>query len=269
MNAAPPNDTRAASSLPPLPEETRATLAGLRIGCVGYLNARPLIAPYSGPVHFDHPAPLARSLVEGKLDAALVPVFEALRNPTFPIVDGVAIAADGPVWSVFVAWRKSLRDIVLDPASLTSANLCRVLIERANFHPGGGIIPEDTARLLIGNQAIEFRRIHGESYRYLDLAEEWKKRTGLPFVFAVWLLRPELPDPEAAAEAFRQVAIVGREAIPRLAAREPDPAFTRRYLGEHLSYDLGEAEKEGLAFYRQLLVLNSRLPSAREPLQWV
>jgi len=269
MTSAYPNPPPTDDSLPPLPEAVRTTLAGLRIGCVGYLNARPLIAPWEGPVHFDHPAPLARALVKGTLDVALVPVFEALRNPGFPIVDGVAIAADGPVWSVFVAWQKSLRDIVLDPASLTSANLCRVLLEGSNFHPGGGIIPDSTARLLIGNQAIEFRRIHGNAYRYLDLAQEWKKRTGLPFVFAVWLLRPELPNPEAVAEAFRQLALEGRGAIPQLAAREADPDFARRYLGEYLSYDLGEAEKEGLAFYRQLLVLNGRLPSGREPLRWV
>ncbi|HEY2342633.1 MAG TPA: hypothetical protein VGH90_06375, partial [Chthoniobacteraceae bacterium] len=53
-------------------------LAGLRVGCVKYLNARPLIYGYEGPVCFDHPSGLARDLRCGALDAALVPVFEAL-----------------------------------------------------------------------------------------------------------------------------------------------------------------------------------------------
>jgi chorismate dehydratase len=65
-------------------------LEGLRIGCVQYLNSRPLIhclRPPAGPgpglldVYLAHPAKLAARLREGVLDAALVPVFEVLRSP--------------------------------------------------------------------------------------------------------------------------------------------------------------------------------------------
>ena len=94
-------------------------LSKLRVGCVQYLNAKPLIHGYDGPVVFDHPSALARDLARGALDVALVPIFEALRDPRYLIADGVAIASDGPVFSVFLALRGPLaevRTIALDPA---------------------------------------------------------------------------------------------------------------------------------------------------------
>ena len=130
-------------------------LHSLRIGCVQYLNARPLIHGYDGDVVFDHPSALARELAAGRLDAALVPVFEALREPHYAIVDGCAVACEGPVHSVVLAHRGALHDvrsIALDPASMSSVHLLKVLL--AEFH---GMQPEyrddGAARLLIGNTA--------------------------------------------------------------------------------------------------------------------
>lgn len=261
-----------------------APLQELRIGCVRYLNARPLIGPYTGPVRLEHPSLLAQALVRGELDAALVPVYEGLRSRRFLAVDGVAIAADGPVWSVFVAHRGpvgAIRRLALDPASLTSANLCRVLFaeweENEPVYLTDGEEAAADARLLIGNQANAFREEHGAAYDYLDFGEAWKERTGLPFVFAVWLLRPELPDPQRYADAFRAMARIGRTEIERYVAQEAgDPAFTRRYLTEHIRYQLGPREKEGLAEYYRLLIKHGRMEPVKEeadapvsPLRWV
>ena len=77
----------------------------LRIGCVKYLNARPLIHGGEGDVDFDHPSALCNKLAAGKLDVALVSSFEFLRNPIYRIVDDVSISSDGPVYSVLVAHR--------------------------------------------------------------------------------------------------------------------------------------------------------------------
>src|SRR6185295_17793961 len=111
----------------------------LRIGCVQYLNARPLIYGYDGPVVFDHPSALARDLARGELDAALVPIFEVLRDPRYVLVDDIAIGSDGPVFSVVLAHRgplEKVRAITLDPASLTSIHLLRVLLaEYRGLHP--------------------------------------------------------------------------------------------------------------------------------------
>src|SRR5581483_2270188 len=110
----------------------------LRIGCVKYLNARPLIHGWEGDVEFDHPSALCSKLFTGKLDVALVSSFEFLRNPIYRIVDDVSISSDGPVYSVFVAHCgdiAEIEEIELDPASETSANLLRCLIAELGLKP--------------------------------------------------------------------------------------------------------------------------------------
>src|SRR3954463_7303401 len=110
----------------------------LRIGCVKYLNARPLIHGGEGDVDFDHPSALCNKLAAGKLDVALVSSFEYLRNPLYRIVDDVSIASDGPVYSVILAHRGELSDIQeiqLDPASQASVNLLRCLLAEQRLTP--------------------------------------------------------------------------------------------------------------------------------------
>src|SRR5438128_7973650 len=110
----------------------------LRIGCVKYLNARPLIRDWSGDVDFDHPSALCRRLAAGQLDVALVSSFEFLRNPIYRIVDDVSISSDGPVYSVVVAHRdefSNIEDIELDPASETAVNLLRCLLAELGLTP--------------------------------------------------------------------------------------------------------------------------------------
>ena len=250
-------------------------LRGLRIGCVQYLNSRPLICAYDGPVIFDHPSALARMLAAGELDAALVPVFEVLRDPRYLLVDDVAVGCDGPVFSVFLAHRGELRDvrsIALDPASMSSANLLRVLL--AEFH---GLSPEfgssGDAQLLIGNQAIEFRQAHGENseWHFLDLGAEWKRCTGLPFVFAVWALRADANDTRAAADAFRELKGAGCARIPEMIVQEDfgDAEMRRRYLTEWLRFGIGARGREALALYRSLLAKHRLIAGSSEPLRFV
>ena len=95
----------------------------VRVGCVKYLNTRPLIRGWPGNVEFDHPSALCQRLAKGELDVALVSSFEFLRNPIYRIVDDVSISSDGPVYSVVVAHRgefSDIEEIELDPASETS-----------------------------------------------------------------------------------------------------------------------------------------------------
>ena len=238
-------------------------LAKLRIGCVQYLNAKPLIHGYDGPVVFDHPSALARDLSRGALDVALVPIFEVLRDPRYLIADGVAIASDGPVFSVFLAHRGPLaevRTIALDPASLTSVHLLQVLlaefhdlrpqcVDAATFHG------EADAMLLIGNQAIDFRHGHTGTHQFLDLGAEWKRCTGLPFVYAPWLIRGDLPDAKAAADELRALGRAGVARIDEIVRTETfhDADFRKRYLTKHIRFDLGPREKSGIEKFRELL----------------
>jgi predicted solute-binding protein len=247
----------------------------LRIGSVGYLNARPLNRGLGeGPI-FDHPSALATRLVAGDLDAALVPAFFALAHPEFPVADGVGIVSDGPVWSVVLAWRGELqgvRSVGLDPASMSSAHLLRVLEPSIfpgppEYHPR--LDPTCDAFLLIGSQAIDFRRTQNASWNYLDLGEAWKRQTGLPFVYALWAIRPDLPQPSQIAENFRAAKRSVAAAIPSIAAGEDDPDFALEYLTRHIRYEIGPLEKAGLDHFRGRLIERGLLGGDLPPPRWV
>jgi len=186
----------------------------LRIGCVKYLNARPLIHGWAGEVVFDHPSGLCERLAAGQLDVALVSSFEFLRNPVYTLVDGISISSNGPVHSVFVAHNGDLsevEEIEVDPASQTGINLLRCLLAEMGLAPKFVIrsrliqraITPRLAKFFIGDQAIRFRDETDNTFEFWDLGEEWQKRTELPFVYALWLIRPEVPSPKAIADSLR------------------------------------------------------------------
>lgn len=254
-------------------------LEELEIGCVQYLNARPLIHGWEGNVCFDHPSRLAAFLADGLLDVALVPAYELLRTPNYTVVDGVSISSFGPVFSVFLAYRgdlEKIKTVSLDTASLTSAHLLRCLL--GEFHgmtpayvPSDRCADKNAARLLIGNHAIDFRRAYGDGYRYFDLGEEWTRQTSLPFVFAVWLIRHGLRNSAHIADELRRLKQHGIASIPEIVRHETkyDAEFSEHYLRNHICYDLGDAEKAGLARFRELLVKHGFIPETGKPLEFV
>jgi chorismate dehydratase len=167
------------------------------------------------------------------------------------------------VFSVFLAYQGNLKEIKtvsLDPASLTGVHLLRcILAEYYDIQPDyvspDAYVEGSAARLLIGNQAIDFRREHRDDYQYLDLGEEWMKQTSLPFVFALWLVRRGAPDASAAACELRRIKELGTSNIPEIVRKEKryDADFETQYLTTYIRYDLGSAEKAGIEKYRDLL----------------
>ncbi|MEP6821931.1 MAG: menaquinone biosynthesis protein [Chthoniobacterales bacterium] len=240
----------------------------VRLGCVKYLNAQPLIHGWSGSVVFDHPAALCRQLADGELDVAFVSSFEFLRDPVYTIVDRVCVAADGPVHSVFVAHHgqvEDLEEISLDPASRTSVNLLRVLLAELDLRPRLFEAASDSqsARLLIGDQALRFRAGHGDEFEYWDLAAEWKRLTSFPFVFALWLIRPETPNAEALAEKLRARRDANLQALDQVVAAQTgfSAEFCDFYFRECLTFDFAKAEKAALLHFRSLCEKHGLLDS--------
>jgi len=267
-----------------------------RIGCVKYLNARPLIRGWEDEVDFDHPSALCSKLAAGELDLALVSSFEFLRNPTYRIVDDISISSAGPVYSVIVAHRgdiSEVEEIELDPAAETSGNLLRCLLAEVQLAPrfqrskeilsvGPADVPpavakaisSRSARLLIGDQAIRFRQRHAGEFHFWDLGEQWNKLVGLPFVFALWLIRPEVRDFKSVANRLRALRdenlanldqLIAEVAAPRMRGdfghrKEFDPQFCGRYYREHLRFSFGEKEKEGLSEFYKRCVEQRLLP---------
>ena len=237
----------------------------LRIGCVKYLNARPLIHGWPGEVVFDHPSVLCDKLSAGALDVALVSSFEFLRNPVYTLVDGISICSNGPVHSVFGAHSGELaeiEEIEVDPASQTGINLLRCVLAEMGLAPKfvfrtrlmqRAITPR-LAKFFIGDQAIRFRDETDGTFQFWDLGEEWQKRTQLPFVYALWLIRPEVPSPKAIADSLRACRDNNLRELDLLIAgeREFSPDFCQFYLTECIRYQYGPQEKEGLSTFRKL-----------------
>lgn len=238
-------------------------MRALRLGCVPYLNARPLL--HGLDAELEPPALLADHFAEGRYDAALIPIYESLRLPGVRIVGGFGICSLGPVYSVIVAHRRPLaavEEIVLDPASRTSVNLLRVLLAKRHL-----LAPKlvenspdpDAARLLIGDAAMEFQRGADAAWNICDLGREWTDWTALPFVFAAWTLSEDAP-PETAG-ILRAAAQSGLAARTEIAALEPDPPAALDYLTRSIRYHIGEPEKLAMRKFRGLLVDCGLLPS--------
>jgi chorismate dehydratase len=281
----------------------------LRIGSVKYLNARPLIHGWPGDVQFDHPSTLCKQLASGELDVALVSSFEFLRNPIYRIVDDVSISSDGPVYSVVVPHLgkiSEIEEIELDPASETAVNLLRCLLAElalrprlirnidlqsvrpAGLQPAGCDAAENIsagrtgnmpmfptgrrARLLIGDQAIRFRQQYADEFSFWDLGEQWQKLVGVPFVYALWLIRPEVVDPKQIADRLRalrdenlaRLNELSADAVAELAEpgvrKELNHEFCVRYYRELLRFNFGEKEKEGLRSFAKRCAQCDLLP---------
>ncbi|HXD85385.1 MAG TPA: menaquinone biosynthesis protein [Urbifossiella sp.] len=265
--------------------------AKLRVGAVEYLNAKPLIErlPEFAPnidLQLDLPSRLADRMATGELDVGLIPVVEYLASNPAPLPElrgktphrsaagggyslilNIAIASRGPVLSVTLFSKKpwaEIRSAALDVGSRSSAALAKILFaKRYGIHPEIVPLPMDApaeslgvdAVLLIGDRAMH-ACLPGFRYAY-DLGHEWTEWTGLPFVYAVWAVRPgvSLDGLEAAFVKAKEYGVANAGAI---ALREApllglDPGYCRRYLETLIRYDLGEAELAGMRRFQIFL----------------
>ena len=142
----------------------------VRVGAVGYLNARPLVYGLDHSprfeVRYDIPSECARLLHEGATDIGLIPSIEYLRGGPYRIVPDLAIASCGPVASVAVFTTKPIADvssIAMDTSSRTSVALTRVLCARQfkinpRFESRGpdlaDMLAHCDAALIIGDKAL-------------------------------------------------------------------------------------------------------------------
>jgi chorismate dehydratase len=236
----------------------------IRVGSVSYLNAAPLTYGLGSAITMLKPSLLAAKLRAGRLDIGLVPIMEVLEAPagTYRIANGIGIGAEKAVYSVYLHHTvpvAEIKTVALDPASKTSVELARVVLEK--FHKltpryvAAGE-PAD-AQLLIGDPAIAYRQAHPEE-RYLDLATAWLEFTGLPFVFAVWAIR--LPLWRALPTAFRLRAAkrIGMQARD-IIAKTP---FELEYLTEHLCYHLGPRQKKAIRLFGEILAQSGQIAAA-------
>jgi chorismate dehydratase len=241
------------------PADPPHLLAPLRIGGVSYLNAKPLLWGLETPevdLTLDVPARLLDGLREGRFDIALLPVIDYQRMAGLRLLHAGAIGSDGPALTVRIFSRvpaERIESLACDPDSHTSVVLARILLaERYDIRPrlpalAAGV--DADAVLLIGDKVV-CAPPRGFSHE-LDLGAAWKELTGLPFVFAVWMARPEVAGHEVVVTRLNQALQQGLANLPEIVRRYAVPRgwpaeLAVQYLTRNMDYRLGPPQMEAI-----------------------
>ena len=250
------------------------------IAASSYLNAAPLCYSFILGEQQDRctflsdeaPARCSELLAQGLVDAALIPVIEYQRIPGLKVAAGACVASKRTVRSVLLASRvpiTKIRSVALDTSSRTSAALIQIILDRfyrvsASYQAAPPRLEEmlesNDAALIIGDPAMLIDRL---AFHVYDLAEEWRKHTGLPFVFAFWGVRADsrvglVSD----SPVDKRIDFVEAKLEGTAHARELAGVYSERlglpqedlfkYLTENISYDLDGESLNGLRLYYQL-----------------
>jgi chorismate dehydratase len=257
----------------------------IRLGAVGYLNARPLVYGLEShprfDLRYDIPSECARLLHAHSIDVGLIPSIEYLRGPQpYLIVPGPAVTSCGPVASVAIYTRrdpKDIRSIAMDTSSRTSVALATVTLRRVfGVTPEAVAMPPDLdamlaradAALIIGDNALFLNPEPPSAVRKLDLGELWTESTGLPFVYAVWAGWPRAVDADdiALLQGARDQGVADSDGVARAYYPEERDRqqVAMRYLRDNIRYYLGPAELEGLATFYRYAAEAGLVPTAGE-----
>lgn len=241
----------------------------IKVGAVSYLNTKPLLYGIERSEELmqqielvtDYPAKIAKQLIDNEIDIGLIPVTATLQLNEYFIDSDYCIGAENDVASVCLFSEVELdkvEKILLDYQSRTSVNLCKVLLKnywkkdvaledaKEDFT---NEIKDTTAAVLIGDRALKQR---SKSKYIYDLAGEWIKFTGLPFVFAAWIANKKLP--KHFIELFNQKNSIGIHNIDEvLKTVECDYYDLKKYYTENISYNLTEQKQQGMSLFLKLL----------------
>ena len=283
--------------------------ARLRVGRIPYINCFPVygavdrgVVPLEAELVDGVPSALNALMAAGALDVSVVSAVEYARDADrYLLLPDLAITSDGPVRSVLLfsdepAEALTGRDVVVSTSSMTSVALLELLFDGvwsarprfvagdaevadlAHFERGGAGAPARPARLVIGDAALLLRsgpRAGAPAgapapYAHVyDLGAEWKRWTGLPFVFAVWVAQRSAP--VAAALGVHAALIESRDwglahlgelaDQAHVATGVPRSACAEYFRG--LDYRLGPAHLAGLTEFFNRLVRAGRVPDGR------
>jgi chorismate dehydratase len=261
----------------------------LRIGHIAYANCVPFFhylrqCGFAGEIRSGVPAELNALLANGEIDLAPSSSFEYGRNAdAYLLLPGHSISSCGAVQSVLLFSPYPLEElgstpIALTSESATSVNLLKLLL--AEFlgkdlrcchlavQPAEEIATQGGTVLMIGDRALRTAQQSRGKTNIYDLGELWWRFTGLPFVFALWIVRAAIVAEQAAALRMlqQQLAQSRQQAfadLPLLAAQTPE----RQWMGEAalvdywraMSYDLTPQHQEGLKLYFSLCVRHGLL----------
>ena len=278
----------------------------LRVAAINFLNPAPLMwnfehAPRAAELskrydlHYTAPSACAAELLRGSADLGLIPV--AALTPELCIVPGCTIASLRSVRSILLLVRRSsasnlaeVRSVAADTASRSSVAYAQVLFRHFLKispvfleHAASPIamLSQADAALIIGDPALLARERCAEieaavgPCHWIDLAEQWRRYTGLPWVAAVWAVRPQalLTGPVSGAQltddlqASRDAGLTHiDDLVDEWTSRIEVPAKTiKTYLTENIHYHLDPACRQSIGLFRKLAADVQVLPPLAEP----
>src|SRR5215467_3977143 len=241
----------------------------LRISAISFLNTAPLMWDFEHgetarelgerfELEYTVPSRCAEQLKEGSADIGIIPVAAYTSIPDLCVVPDVAIAAKNAVRSILLISKvppEKIRSVATDDSSRTSAALVEIYLRKfIGVDPGFSrqspqleeMLRWHDAALLIGDLALQ---ANTERYYVYDLAEQWRRWTGRPFVFAFWAVRKaalaEVPDDLNIPRIFQDSRSHGLQHIneivvdwaPRL---NLPPKTVGDYLAENVDYFLDQ-----------------------------
>ena len=263
----------------------------LRISAISYLNTAPLMWDFEHgeagrrfDISYTLPSGCARALAEGSADIGIIPAAAYAEIPDLLVFPEIAIASRRPVRSILLVSKvpiENVRRVALDTSSLTSAALTKVLFEKwlgsgRRFFPMepdvDKMLAAHDAALVIGDPALKLDR---SLYHTLDLAEEWIRYSGKPFVFAFWAVRgaalveaDPLLDLAAIFRDSRDHGLepsslnqIARGWSPRVGLSED---AIHAYLTENIYYQLDASCLQGLQLFYRYAAEIGALPGAPE-----
>jgi chorismate dehydratase len=279
---------------------TDSTPKRLRVAAINFLNPAPLMWDFEHPplaaalaerytLHYTQPSLCADELLAARADLGLIPI--AALTPELALVPGCTIASLNEVRSIQLIVKSphtlsTVKTIAADTASRSSLAYAEILFRKFHntrpvFLPAAAdpvaMLQNADAAILIGDPALlalESREAIEENVgpcEWFDLAREWRDHTNLPWVAAVWAVRPEaLGHPRLTTaqliedlEASRNHGLLHIEQLveqwtPRIAI----PAATiRHYLSHNIHYVLNTDCIRAIELFRQFAAEVDVLPS--------
>ena len=265
------------------PSHTQQPKPTIRVGRIDYVNVAPIYygldqegCPDWVAMSAAAPAVLNARMAAGELDAGPVSTGALVdHSRSWLVLPDLSIACDGAVKSVLLVSRLPFRaldhrTVLVSDESGTAVLLLRLLFAmhgvQPDFQPARidrhtGEDDDTAAALVIGDKALscDWSRQFGKVW---DLGELWWTATGLPFVFAVWVVREAFArrHPRQTARLWRlfiesrQAGYQHGEKIIRRAARELgiSDAASRHYFN-HLHYNLDAAKQKSLSTFFDML----------------
>jgi len=188
-----------------------------RLGHINFINCLPLTYGFKYgcfdegiAVHPGVPAKLNSMILDGMLDVSPVSsVIYARNSAKFLVLPNVSISADGKLRSILLVAKRPIdcldgARIALTAKSATSHCLLKIILHHAyqaqpeyfisDLSLDGGVLDQAEAVLFIGDDALFAYHNRRPDYYYYDIGAEWKKLTGLPMVYAVWIVNRQFAE---------------------------------------------------------------------------